>query len=161
MGGQAAFAGRRDRRAEPKERVSVEEAFLQALRTEPNDETTWLALADWLEENGQEQRAELVRLVRRLRTLPVMKRSRERARLEDRVAAMLAASVRQAVPEVVNSIDMRLALIPPGRFRMGSPLDEAERCKDEGPAARGGDQPAVLPGRVPGDAGAVTQGHGQ
>jgi uncharacterized protein (TIGR02996 family) len=111
----------------------VEAAFLQALHADPNDETTWLALADWLEDDGQPQRAELVRLVRRLRALPVMKRRKERARLEDWVAELLNAGVRPVVPEVVNSIGMRLALIPPGRFRMGSPVSEAGRKEDEIP----------------------------
>jgi uncharacterized protein (TIGR02996 family) len=111
----------------------VEEAFLQALHAEPNDEMTWLALADWLEEDGQTERAELVRLVRRLRVLPVMRRGRERVRLENRVAELLRSGVRPVVPEVVNSIGMRLALIPPGRFRMGSPSSEEARLDHEGP----------------------------
>jgi formylglycine-generating enzyme required for sulfatase activity len=37
------------------------------------------------------------------------------------------------VPEVVNSIGMRLALIPPGRFRMGSPPTEKDREAEEVP----------------------------
>jgi uncharacterized protein (TIGR02996 family) len=112
----------------------VEAAFLAALHAEPNDEATWLALADWLDEDGRADRAELVRLVRRLRVLPVMKRSRERAEMERRVAHLLNAGVRPVVPEVVNSIGMRLALIPPGRFRMGSPFEEHEGYNnDEGP----------------------------
>jgi uncharacterized protein (TIGR02996 family) len=109
----------------------VEAAFLAALHADPNDEATWLALADWLEEDGQTERAELVRLVRRLRALPVMEVTPERAALEDRVAGLLNAGVRPVVPEVVNSIGMRLALIPPGRFLMGSPPDEAGRREDE------------------------------
>jgi uncharacterized protein (TIGR02996 family) len=109
----------------------VEAAFLAALHAEPNDEATWLALADWLEEDGQADRAELVRLVRHLRTLPVMEVTPERAGLEGRVAELLNAGVRPVVPEVVNSIGMRLALIPPGRFRMGSPSGEQERGGDE------------------------------
>jgi uncharacterized protein (TIGR02996 family) len=111
----------------------VEEAFLQALYAEPNDETTWLALADWLEEHSQAERAELVRLVRRLRVLPVMRRDRERARLEDRVAELLCQGVRPVVAEVVNSIGMRFALIPPGHFRMGGASTEKGRLKHEGP----------------------------
>jgi uncharacterized protein (TIGR02996 family) len=111
----------------------VEEAFLQALHAEPNDETTWLALADWLKEDGQTQRAELVRHTRRLRTLPVMKRNRERTRLEERVAELLTSGVQPVAAEVVNSVGMRLALIPPGRFRMGSPAREAQRGEYEGP----------------------------
>jgi uncharacterized protein (TIGR02996 family) len=121
------------RRDSIRPRSSVEEAFLQALHAEPNDEATWLALADWLEEQDQPERAELVRLMRRLRTLPVMRRGGERARLEDRVAELLCQGVRPVVPEVVNSIGMRFALIPPGRFRMGSPTSEKDRLEHEGP----------------------------
>ncbi len=108
-----------------------EDAFLSALHDSPNDEVTWLALADWLEESDQPERAELVRLVRWLRTVPVMRRTRKRAGLEDRVAALLAAGVRPVVPELVNSLGMRLALIPPGHFRMGSPEIEIGRDDDE------------------------------
>ena len=35
--------------------------------------------------------------------------------------------------EIVNSIDMKLVLVGPGKFLMGSPDDEAERSDDEGP----------------------------
>jgi uncharacterized protein (TIGR02996 family) len=111
----------------------VEEAFLQALHAEPNDEATWLALADWLEEYDQEQRAELVRLVRRLRALPLWEQTEERKQMEARVAELLNSGVRPVVPELVNSIGMRLALIPTGIFRMGSPEDEEGRSADEGP----------------------------
>jgi uncharacterized protein (TIGR02996 family) len=38
----------------------MEAAFLQALHADPNDEATWLALGDWLEDDGQADRAELV-----------------------------------------------------------------------------------------------------
>src|SRR5262245_58422092 len=108
-----------------------EDTFLQALLADPCDEVTWLALADWLEEDGQTQRAELIRLVRQLRDLPVMRRTKRRAALEDRVAALLRAGVRPAVPEITNSLGMRLALIPPGRCRMGSPEDEDDHGSDE------------------------------
>src|SRR5262249_41204846 len=36
-------------------------------------------------------------------------------------------------PEITNSIGMKLVLIPAGKFRMGSPPDEAGRSADEGP----------------------------
>jgi uncharacterized protein (TIGR02996 family) len=108
-----------------------EAAFLAALHESPNDEVTWLALADWFEDNGQPQRAELVRLVRQLRTVPVMKRTKARVVLEDRVAALLNAGVPPVALEVVNSIGMRLALIPPGVFRMGSPASERSHKSDE------------------------------
>src|SRR5258708_2602039 len=98
-----------------------EETFLSALHESPNDEVTWLALADWLEEDAQSQRAELVRLVRGSRTLPVLRRGKARVALETRIVELLLGGVRPAVPEVVNSIGMRFALIPPGICRMGSP----------------------------------------
>jgi uncharacterized protein (TIGR02996 family) len=108
-----------------------EETFLSALHESPNDEVTWSALADWLEEDGQAERADLVRIVRRLHTLPVTKRTKARAALEDRVASLLASGVRPVVPQMVNSIGMRFALIPPGHFRMGSPRGESCRCDNE------------------------------
>jgi uncharacterized protein (TIGR02996 family) len=111
----------------------MEATFLQALHADPTDEATWLALADWLEEHGQEPRAELVRLMRRLRSLPLQEHSDERIPMQARVAELLNVGVRPVVPEVVNSIGMRLALIPPGAFLMGSPDDEEERWDDEGP----------------------------
>jgi hypothetical protein len=59
--------------------------------------------------------------VRQLRTLPVMQRTKERGRLEDRVAELHAAGVRPVVAEVVNTVGMRLALFPPGAFLAGAP----------------------------------------
>jgi uncharacterized protein (TIGR02996 family) len=107
-----------------------EAAFLSALHEVPDDEVTWLALADWLEENHQPQRAELVRLVRQLRALPVRPDTEVRP-LETRVIELILAGVQPPVPEVVNSLGMRLALLPPGHVRMGSPADETWRGDDE------------------------------
>jgi uncharacterized protein (TIGR02996 family) len=110
-----------------------EEAFLSALHESPSDEVTWLALSDWLDEHGQADRAELLRLSRPLRALPVMERTDERAAAEDRLIALLAAGTRPVVPELVNDVGMRFALVPPGRFRMGSPRNETNRGSDETP----------------------------
>src|SRR5262249_34125546 len=114
-----------------------EETFLSALHENPNDEVTWLALADWLEEDGQTQRAELVRLVRQLHALPAVQvwRTKKRATLEARVVELILSGVRPVVPEVVNSLGMRFALIGPGRFRMGAPKGERLRESDEDPHA--------------------------
>jgi uncharacterized protein (TIGR02996 family) len=111
----------------------VEEAFLKELLAKPADEATWLALADWFQEHGQQQRAELVRLMRRLQVLPLREQSDERTRMQARLAELLNGGVRPVVPELVNSISMRLALIPPGVFLMGSPAEEEGRSADEGP----------------------------
>jgi formylglycine-generating enzyme required for sulfatase activity len=53
--------------------------------------------------------------------------------MQTRLAELLNGGVLPVVPELVNSIGMRLALIPPGSFLMGAPEDEEERSDDEGP----------------------------
>src|SRR5260370_317653 len=62
-----------------------------------------------------------------------MKRTKRRAEMEDRVAFLPNSGVRPGGPEITNSIGMRLALSPPGRFRMGSPTSEPDRHADEIP----------------------------
>jgi uncharacterized protein (TIGR02996 family) len=104
-----------------------EDVFLAALRDDPSDEVTWQALADWLEDSGQADRAELLRLRLRLRTTP----ARQGGELRARVTALLDAGVRPVVVERVNSIGMRFALVPPGRFLMGSPRGEPGRLARE------------------------------
>jgi uncharacterized protein (TIGR02996 family) len=110
--------------------MDIEHAVLQAIHENPTDETSWLVLADWLEENGQADRAEMVRLHRQLRTL---KTDRERKPLEERFQKMLRAGVKPCVPTLTNSIGMELALIPPGHFWLGSPPTETGRYADESP----------------------------
>src|SRR5262249_28598516 len=100
-----------------------EETFLDSLLDDPGDEVTWQALADWLEDDGQAERAELLRLTRRLRTLPLDARVDVAARAE----SLLAAGAKPVIVERANSIGMRFALVSPGRFLMGSPEEEAER----------------------------------
>jgi uncharacterized protein (TIGR02996 family) len=126
--------------------------LLLSLHEQPGDETTWQAIADWLDDDGQAQRAELVRVARRLRSLPVMEKDQEvrprraptqgrqqrrqtadseRVVLEKRLAELLVSGVLPVAPEVANSVGMRLVLIEPGTFRMGSSLSEKERVKSE------------------------------
>ena len=64
-----------------------EEAFHRVLLDDPRDELTWSALADWLEDDGQPLRAELLRLTRRLRTLPLDARGDVAARVESLLAS--------------------------------------------------------------------------
>jgi formylglycine-generating enzyme required for sulfatase activity len=49
------------------------------------------------------------------------------------VAGLLAAGddPKQPAPTLTNSLGMKLALIPAGKFQMGSPADEEERDRDE------------------------------
>jgi uncharacterized protein (TIGR02996 family) len=95
---------------------------------DPADDLAWLAVADWLEENDQTQRAELVRLTRLLR---LERHHLDRPRREDRLRELLAAGVEPCVATLTNSIGMELAYIPPATFLMGSPEEEEGRRADE------------------------------
>jgi uncharacterized protein (TIGR02996 family) len=104
-----------------------EETFLAAIREDPTDEVAPLALADFFDEDGQHDRAELLRLTRRLRaTAPA-----ESDDLRKRVVELLAADVRPVVVERHSWLGMRFALVPPGRFLMGSPPEEEGRDEHE------------------------------
>ena len=85
-----------------------------ALQRQPADLTVWLAIADALEEEGKGVRAEHTRLWLaevasqfRLPTNPERRRELERQR------------VTLPLPEYTNSIGMRFAWIPSGKFMMG------------------------------------------
>jgi uncharacterized protein (TIGR02996 family) len=108
--------------------MTSEQTLLQALHADPGDDTAWLALADCLEEQGQTERAELLRLHRAVRGLAW---GRRRHRLEARIRALVEAGVRPCVPVLVNSIGMQLVLISVGTFVMGSPKSEHGRNGDE------------------------------
>jgi formylglycine-generating enzyme required for sulfatase activity len=66
----------------------------------------------------------------RLRSLPPGTSAAEE---HQRVLDLLQRGVPPCVPEMVNSIGMRFALIPPGRFLMGSPETAARRAENEKP----------------------------
>ncbi len=82
-------------------------SFLDRLHS-PED---WLIFADFLEEEGLSAEAELVRCQRRLRDNP---EDFEARRLEER---LLIRGVRP--PVYVNSLGMRFARVPAGKFWMG------------------------------------------
>jgi uncharacterized protein (TIGR02996 family) len=50
--------------------MNQHEAFLADIREHPDDDTTRLVFADWLDDNGQADRAEFIRIQCRLETLP-------------------------------------------------------------------------------------------
>jgi uncharacterized protein (TIGR02996 family) len=105
-------------------------ALLQAVHRDPLDETSWLVLADWLEEHDEPGPAEVIRLGRTLRRPP---HEGARRAAEQRLQGLLAAGVRPCVPAVANSIGMGLALIPPGTFLMGSAPGEEGHRDEEAP----------------------------
>jgi uncharacterized protein (TIGR02996 family) len=104
--------------------------LLAALHARPADDLAWLAFADWLEESGRPDAAELSRLVTLVRQ---ERNAGRRLRHERQVRELLASGVRPVVPTVTNSIGMTCALIPPGTSLMGSPPDEEGRFPDETP----------------------------
>ncbi|MBY0230503.1 MAG: SUMF1/EgtB/PvdO family nonheme iron enzyme [Gemmataceae bacterium] len=110
--------------------MTTEDVLLQAVLADPAAGDTWLVLADWLEETGQDDRAELLRLQIRLRSEPNL---RARSAPEKRVRALLAAGVKPCVPALVNSVGMRLVLVPPGLFWQGSRSSPEPRQPDELP----------------------------
>jgi uncharacterized protein (TIGR02996 family) len=102
--------------------------ILQAIHDDPGEETNWLVLADWLEENDDGRRAELLRLQRGLRTDLAPAKRRQ---TEERIRSLLAAGVKPCVPTRTSALGLELALIPAGTFRMGSPVREPRRMDDE------------------------------
>ncbi|MGL4551232.1 MAG: SUMF1/EgtB/PvdO family nonheme iron enzyme [Gemmataceae bacterium] len=109
--------------------MTPRETLLAAIAQDPADGLAWLALADQLEEDGQPDRAELLRLTRRLGGLPADAPARPAE--ERRLTELLGAGVRPCVPEATGAAEMRLALVPAGRFLMGSPAGEDRRHDDE------------------------------
>src|SRR3954463_15201453 len=54
----------------PEPAMTSEEAFVQAILADPEDDTPRLVFADWLDEHGQHARAEFIRLQCRLAAAP-------------------------------------------------------------------------------------------
>jgi uncharacterized protein (TIGR02996 family) len=113
-----------------------EQALLLALVESPTDEATYQVLADWLEEQDDPRRAELLRLHRQLlATCTEPQRHLQRNAWQARVVALLAEGVRPCVPgrSIVlgKGVEMTFSFIPPGSFLMGSPHDEEQRMPNE------------------------------
>jgi uncharacterized protein (TIGR02996 family) len=108
------------------------EAMMKVLGENPRDEVTWCAIADYLEEHGEESRAELARLGRRMR----LETESWTVGDGERVQELLGQGVVPVVPTVVNSIGMKFAWVvtDPVEFWMGA--DESvddEAYEDESP----------------------------
>jgi uncharacterized protein (TIGR02996 family) len=106
----------------------TEDDFLRAIAEDPpSAATTWLVLADWLEERG-DSRAELVRLLHD----PGFRPDLAGPGRDEQVRALLAGGVQPVVPSLVNGVGMYFVLVPAGTFLMGSD-DEESRRAGEGP----------------------------
>src|SRR5262245_36293651 len=73
--------------------MPLEEAFLEDIRTHPEDDAPRLVFADWLDERGDADRAELIRVQCELARSGVDQR--RRAELEQRQQQLLAAGERE------------------------------------------------------------------
>jgi uncharacterized protein (TIGR02996 family) len=108
------------------------DALLSGIVAEPLEETRWLVLADWLEENDDPRRAELLRLHRKLlATCCEPKKHRKRAAWQARVVELLDGGVVPCVPQHTLVLPGGVALVgsfvPPGTFLMGGTEDDPEK----------------------------------
>ena len=107
--------------------TTAEQTFLNAILAEPESRSLRLIFSDWLEEQN-DPRAEMIRLTMELTgdiALP------NRDALEARLRSLLNSGIQPLMPTITNGIGMKLALIPPGKFLMGSPENEQDREDDE------------------------------
>jgi uncharacterized protein (TIGR02996 family) len=113
----------------------VEQELLQGVVEEPLAAERWLVLADWLEENDDPRRAELLRLHRRLlATCCEPDDHPERSTWQARVVELLTEGVRPCVPRrsvQLGALEMTFAFVPPVPFLMGSPPAEPARTNSE------------------------------
>ena len=100
------------------------DAFLQALREAPDDDLPRLIYADWLEEHGDADRAEFIRVQVRLAGLD--EEDPERPALEDRERALLAAHEAEwlgPLPPDVAKVTFRRGFV--NKVVLGAPPDLA------------------------------------
>lgn len=96
------------------------DTFVSCLSVDPMDELTWLAMADWLEEHGSPESAELTRLTRRLASCQSWA---EGGPLRARAWELIEGGYRTAPVIRRGPMSQRLALVLPGWFVMGSDED--------------------------------------
>ncbi len=122
------------------------DALLAGIVADPSSALRWLVMADWLDDHGQPERAELVRVHRELlRTCTATRetmtrkqfhtRMMERNQLHARMMELMLAGVQPCLPQRTitpsGGVEMRFSFIPPGSFLMGSPKSETGRSSDE------------------------------
>jgi uncharacterized protein (TIGR02996 family) len=110
------------------------DALLAGIVADPHNAVRWLVMADYLEENGEPERAELVRVHRELlRT--ATRETKARKQLHARMMELLRGGARPTIPErtltLPGGVGLRMSFIPPGSFLMGSAKSEKGRGSDE------------------------------
>lgn len=105
------------------------DSLLAGIVSDPREETRWLVLADFSEESDQPDRAELLRLHRKLlATCCEPDAHPDRAAWQARVVELLVAGVKPCVPQetltLPGGVPMTFSFIPPGAFLMGTASGE-------------------------------------
>ena len=116
--------------------MSVLEGLLQSIVDEPGCEANWMVLADWLEENDDPRRAELLRLHRQLlATCCEPDQHPGRRQWQVRIVELLTQGVRPCVPQrtvaLGKGVEMTFCFVPPGSFLMGTPNTETGHRDEE------------------------------
>jgi uncharacterized protein (TIGR02996 family) len=108
------------------------DALLAGIVAEPREETRWLVLADWLDENEHPRRGELLRLHRGLlATCCEPNAHPERSEWQRRIVELLGAGVMPCGPRytltLTGGMPLVSAFVPPAVFLMGGTLYDHER----------------------------------
>lgn len=107
-------------------------AMFSGILKDPCDDTGWLALADWLDENDDPRRGELLRLHRKLLgTCCEPDEHPERAGWQTRMVELLVSGVQPCIPRktltLPGGVAMKFAYVPPGSFLMGGTVKDSEK----------------------------------
>jgi uncharacterized protein (TIGR02996 family) len=107
------------------------DAILESTVADP-DSAGWLVLADWLEEQDDPRRAELVRVHRQLLASCCSPELHPgRPRWQARIVELLGLGVRPVVPRrtiaLADGVEMAFHFIPPGSFLMGGSPGEGQQ----------------------------------
>ncbi len=109
--------------------------LLEGIVASPLEEDRYLILADWLEENDDPRRAELLRLHRQLLATCTTPELPQRTGWQARLLELLGQGVQPCLPQRTTPLPggtaITFSFIPPGVFLMGSPFGEEERDDDE------------------------------
>jgi uncharacterized protein (TIGR02996 family) len=108
------------------------DALLAGIIADPLEETRWLVVADWVEENDDPRRAELLRLHRKLlATCCEPDAHPERAHWHARIVELLDAGVAPCVPRhtllLPGGVPLVGSFVPPGAFLMGGSVADDEK----------------------------------
>jgi uncharacterized protein (TIGR02996 family) len=111
-------------------RMNTLDALLAGIVADPLEDARWLVLADWLEENDDVRRAELLRIHRRLlATCCEPAAYPERAAWQGRLVELTEQGVRPCVPQMTvtlpDQVNVTFSFIPPGEFLQGTDHEDA------------------------------------